>query len=314
MKATKFTYKDQDNIEIFVYKWEPDSSPKAAVQISHGLAEHAKRYEGVATALCEVGYICYADDHRGHGMTAGDLTEATLAGNAGDLGPNGWEGTVNSIYELTKIIKKENPAIPLFLLGHSWGSFMAQDMMQQWGNEYKGVILSGSNGHVPVPLLKVGKVLAKRDMKKIGNEPSIKMNNQTFKSYNRQWKKEPGATEYEWLSRDKTEVIKYIEDPWCGFVSPASLYYELLKGLIKIWDPENERKIPKALPIYVFSGTEDPVSSKTKNLKLLLERYRSYGFNEVAVKFYQDGRHESFNEINREEVFKDLIKWLDEHI
>ena len=191
---------------------------------------------------------------------------------------------------------------------------MAQDMMQQWGNEYKGVILSGSNGHVPIPLLKVGKVLAKRDEKKLGMAPSKKMDNQTFKSYNRQWKKEPGATAYEWLSRDKEEVKKYIDDPWCGFVSPARLYYEILVGLLKIWNEENEKKIPKDLPIYVFSGTEDPVSSKTKNLKLLLERYRDYGIQEVAVKFYQDGRHESFNEINRDEVFSDLIKWLNEHV
>ena len=79
MKATTFTYKDQDDVEIFVYKWEPDSAPKAAVQISHGLAEHAKRYEGIEEALCNEGFICYGDDHRGHGRTAGDLTGATLS-------------------------------------------------------------------------------------------------------------------------------------------------------------------------------------------------------------------------------------------
>jgi len=280
-----------------------------------GLAEHAKRYEGVATALCNAGLICYANDHRGHGLTAGDLTEATLPGRAGDLGPNGWEGTVNSIHELSKIIKKENPNLPLFLLGHSWGSFMAQDMIQQWGEEYDGVILSGSNGKSNKALLKVGKKIAKKEIEKRGPlEPSPKLNRLTFKSYNRPWKKEPGATEFEWLSRDKTEVQKYIEDPWCGFISPATLYFELLNGLLKIWVPEYEKNIPKNLPIYIFSGTEDPVSRGLKDLEPLIERYKEYGIHDVSVKFYENGRHESFNEINREEVYSDLIKWLNDHL
>jgi len=315
MKTTTFTYKDQDEIEIFVYKWAPEGSPKAAVQLSHGLAEHAKRYERVAEALTDAGFICYADDHRGHGLTAGDLTEATLEGNAGYLGPNGWEGTVNSIHELSKIIKKEHPDIPLFLLGHSWGSFMAQDMMQQWGDEYRGVILSGTNGNTNKLLLKAGIQVAKSELKKRGpRQPSPKLNHLTFKAYNKPWKKEPGATEFEWLSRDKEEVKKYIEDPWCGFIPPPSLFIELLNGLLKIWKEENEMKIPKNLPIYVFSGSEDSVSRQTKDLVPMLERYKKYGIQDLTVKFYEGARHETFNEINRDEVYNDLITWLNAHI
>ncbi|MHA1150133.1 MAG: serine aminopeptidase domain-containing protein [Promethearchaeota archaeon] len=315
MKSSTFKYKDQDDIEIFVYKWEPDAQPKASVQISHGMAEHAKRYEYVAEILTKNGFIVYADDHRGHGMTAGDLTEATLKGNAGILGPNGWNGTVSSIHELSKIIKKENPNIPLFLLGHSWGSFMAQDIMQQWGNEYDGVILSGTNGRMSNFLLKIAKWIAKKQVKKIGpNTPCEIMDKLSFGSFNKPWKKEPGATGFEWLSRDKEQVKKYIDDPWCGFVAPASFFVELLNGLGKIWIPENEQKIPKDLPLYVFAGKLDPVSRRTKDIEPLLKRYFSYGIREVAVKFYEAGRHEMFNEINRDEVIKDLVDWLNDHL
>ena len=315
MKSTTFTYTDQDSIEIFVYKWEPESTPKAAVQFVHGLAEHAKRYERVAEALCKEGYICYGEDHHGHGKTAGDLTEATLAGNAGVLGPNGWSGVVNSLHELSKVIKKENPDIPLFIIGHSWGSWLTQDYIQEWGNELKGAIISGTMGKVGKLVIKGGKIIIKGEMKKRDiTAPSEKMHKMNFKTNNRDWDDEEGATGLEWLSRDKAEVKKYIEDPWCGFISPARLWYEFLNGFEKIWDKENELKIPKDLPIFIIAGTMDPIGSKNKTIKPLIKRYETYGIKDVTHKFYENARHEIFNETNRDEVFKDVIDWLNSHI
>ncbi len=315
MKSSTFNYSDQDDVEIFVYKWEPDTKPKAVVQILHGLAEHAKRYERVAEALCNDGYICYADDHRGHGRTAGDLTEATLAGNAGVLGPNGWSGTVNSIHELSKIIKKENSDIPLFLLGHSWGSLLAQDYIQEWGNEIKGVILSGTVGKIRKLVIVAGRLIIKSELKKLGpTTASEKLDKMNFRSYNRDWKNEEGATGFEWLSRDKAEVQKYVDDPWCGFINPAGLWLEFLNGLEKIFHKNNQEKIPKDLPVFLIAGALDPVGTKTKTLQTLMKRYKEYGIKDVSHKFYEDARHEVFNEINRKEVFSDVINWLNSHI
>ena len=315
MKSSTFTYKDQDGIEVFVYKWEPETTPKAAVQFAHGMAEHAKRYERVAEALCKEGYICYADDHHGHGRTAGDLTEATLEGKAGVLGPNGWRGVVNSLHELSKIIKKENPGIPLFLIGHSWGSFLIQDYIQEWGDKIKGAILSGTMGKVRKLVIKAGRMIIKSEMKKGDiTAPSEKMHSMNFDTNNRDWDKEEGATGLEWLSRDKAEVKKYIDDPWCGFISPARFWFEMLSGFEKIWDRENELKIPKDLPIYLIAGTMDPVGSKNKSIMALIKRYEGYGIKDVIYKFYEDARHEIFNEINRDEVFQDLINWLNSHL
>ena len=315
MKSSTFTYTDQDGIEIFTYKWKPKSKPKAVVQIVHGMAEHAARDARLAEVLCEEGFICYGDDHHGHGRTAGDLTEATLEGNAGVLGPNGWNGVVNSIHELSKIIKKENPDLPLFLIGHSFGSFLIQDYIQQWGNEVKGVIFSGTQGKIGKLVLKLGRKIAKGELKKIGpNAPCEKLDHLSFKTYNSHWKDDEGATGFEWLSRDKAEVKKYIDDPWSGYISPASFFLEMFNGFEKIWNRENEEKIPKDLPIFLIAGTLCAVSNQTKSIKILIKHYQEYGIKDVSHKFYEDARHEVFNETNREEVFKDVIDWLNAHL
>ncbi|MFW9828287.1 MAG: alpha/beta fold hydrolase [Candidatus Thorarchaeota archaeon] len=315
MKSSTFNYKDQDGINIFVYKWEPEVKPKAVIQIIHGLAEHAKRYTRVAEALCKENYACYASDLPGHGLTAGDLTEATLEGHAGVLGPSGWTGVVNGIHELSKIIKEEHPNLPLFLIGHSWGAMLAQDYIQDWSNEIKGCILSGTNGKVRSLVVKAGKILLKSEMKKLGpTEPSQKMYDMNFKSYNHDWQLDEGATGFEWLSRDKDEVQKYIDDPWCGFVPPARLWLEFLYGFEKMYDSKNEAKIKKDLPIYFISGTLCPVGNKTKGVKNIIDRFKKIGIKDVSYKFYDNARHELFNEINRDEVFKDVINWLDSHL
>jgi alpha-beta hydrolase superfamily lysophospholipase len=315
LKSSTFTFKNKDDIEIFVYKWEPETPPKAVVQIVHGLAEHAKRYSRVAEALCKDGYLCYANDARGHGRTAGDLTEKTLAGNAGVLGPNGWRGVVNDLHELTSIIKKEQPDLPIFLMGHSWGAMLTQDYIQDWGDELKGVILSGTNGKVRTLVIKAGKLLLKSEIKKLGPiEPSQKMYDMNFKSNNHDWDIEEDSTGFEWLSRDKEEVQKYIDDPWCGFVSPASLWLEFLHGFEKIYDSKLEQTIPKNLPIHFISGSLCVIGNKTKSVKAMIDRLSKYGIKDVTYKFYQDARHEIFNEINRDEVFKDIIIWFNSHL
>ena len=131
---------------------------------------------------------------------------------------------------------------------------------------------------------------------------------------NRDWKNEEGATGFEWLSRDKIEVQKYIDDPWCGFVPPASLWLEFVYGFEKMYDSKNEQKVPKDLPVFFISGSECPIGNKTKYVQGMINRYKKYRIKDVSYKFYPDTRHEIFNEINREEVFKDVINWLDSHL
>lgn len=308
MESSTFTYKDQDGVEIFVYKWSPGSPPRGAVQIAHGLAEHGARYAEFAEFLTGAGYVCYADDHRGHGKTAGD------GKNLGKLGPGGWDSTVKALKALTDIIKKENPGIPLFMIAHSWGSLLAQDYIEQWGSVINGVILSGTNGKQPFIVRTMAPFLAKRQMKKLGPDaPSELLSGLAFKGYNKPF--EPAPTEFEWLCTDRDVVDKYVNDPYCGWMSSAgtSMFLELANGVKKISQKSLQEKIPTDLPIYVMTGSEDPSNNHGRGASVLYEQYRHLGIKDVKIKIYQGARHEILNETNREEVYQDMLDWMESH-
>lgn len=309
MKSENFTFKDGEAVEIFTYKWLPEQEKdiKGIVQISHGMAETGARYERFAKFLTENGYAVYVNDHRGHGKTAGSVE------NVGYLGDNdGFNWLVEDMHQLSGIIKKENPGKPLILLGHSMGSFLSQRYIQLYGDELKGVILSGSNGKQGL-LLKLGLLTAKGEIKKIGKKGrSEKLNKMSFGSYNNSFK--PSRTDFDWLSRDEKEVDKYIDDPYCGGVFSAQFYYDFLTGLIEIEKSENIEKVPKNLPVYIFSGALDPVGKQGKGVMKLVEAYKKHNIADLRYKLYEGGRHEMLNETNREEVMKDVVDWIDAHI
>ncbi|MBN1664088.1 MAG: lysophospholipase [Deltaproteobacteria bacterium] len=297
MQDTTFTYDDPDGFKIFVRRWAPPAGvkAKAVVQIAHGAAEHSLRYERFARFLNQAGYIAYANDHRGHWMTAGSLDKA---GKAGD---DGWNGIVKDAKLLTDIIKKENPGLPVFLFGHSMGSLLSQHYIQQWGSEIAGVVLCGSSG-------------ARPDMEKaistLEKLPRDGIAKAMFSEANKRF--EPGKTGFEWLSRDEEEVQKYVDDPWCGFSFTFGFSLDLLKGIQEGWKPENEARIPKNLPIYIVSGADDPAAGeKAENVKLLIQRYKKSGIKNLMAKLYPGARHEILNETNRGDVQRDLRNWFD---
>jgi alpha-beta hydrolase superfamily lysophospholipase len=307
MPDATFTFRDSDNLEISAYRWSvPDRDPLAAVQISHGMQEHAGRYARCARELNEAGYAVYANDHRGHGSTM------TGPEDLGRLGPGGWNSLLDGLRRLTDIAREDHPGLPVFLLGHSFGSFLTQAYMQRWGADLAGVVLSGTNGRNA--LLRVGLAAARLIARKQGlDTTATTLRTLTIGNYNKAYDREPGATGKEWLSRDPATVRAYVEDPLCGGIPPNSFFVELLGLLDHIWRPENERRIPGRLPVYMFSGTEDPVGGRTRGVEALARRYRGYGLADVKVRFYSGGRHEMLNETNRAEVIADLVSWLDAH-
>jgi alpha-beta hydrolase superfamily lysophospholipase len=309
MKSDTFTFKTSDGIQIFTYRWVPDeaSAVKGVVQIAHGMAEHAARYERFADALTKAGYAVYANDHRGHGKTAG--SQDNLGYFADE---NGWEKVVEDMHTLTVIIKKENPNKPFFLFGHSMGSFLSRNYSMLYASELIGLILSGTGGD-PGAIGKIGLFVAKMDAMFHGRKAKSEiMNKLSFGAFNSAFK--PNRTDYDWLSRDNAEVDKYINDPLCGTVFTAGFFCDMLGGLDFINNKENIGKIPKNLPIYLFSGAKDPVGANTKGVNQVYNSLKNAGIGDLTLKFYEDGRHESLNEINRDEVFRDVIAWLDKHI
>jgi alpha-beta hydrolase superfamily lysophospholipase len=294
---TTFTFADPDGFQIFVRKWAPaeEVMPKAVVQIAHGAAEHSLRYERFGKFLNQAGYMVYANDHRGHGKTAGSLDKAGLAG------VDGWNGIVKDAKQLTELIKKENPGLPVFLFGHSLGSLLAQHYIQRWGRELRGVVLCGSSG-------------ARQDLDKniasLEKLPREGISKAMFREANKRF--EPGKTGFEWLSRDEDEVQKYVDDPWCGFPFSFGFSLDFLKGIRDGWKAENEALIPKDLPVFIISGDDDPAAGDhADRLKLLIGRYQALGLKDLAAKLYPGARHEILNETNRDEVQRDLLAWFE---
>ena len=307
MQSATFTFKAPDGPEIFVYKWAPEAGTKtkAAVQIAHGAAEHAKRYERFARVLADAGYVVYADDHRGHGKTAAVLEKAGIAG------PDAWNGIMRDMHQLTDIIRKENPSIPLIFFGHSMGSLIAQQYIQEWGGELKGAVLSGTFGSLGIdPAAAVAG--AQQEAQAKGDSAPSQLFVGMFVNFNQPF--QPAKTGFEWLSRDEAEVQKYADDPWCGFPFSNGLVIDMFKGAGNIWSAESEARIPKGLPLLVVSGELDPAGANTVSVNQLVERYRGHGMTNIQVKFYPQARHEILNEINRDEVQQDILGWMNKQV
>ncbi|MEO7331575.1 MAG: alpha/beta hydrolase, partial [Minicystis sp.] len=224
----------------------------------------------------------------------------------------GFYRVVKDLVELIAHEKKAHPGLPAVLFGHSMGSFYTQLFLIEHGNDIAGAVLSATNGK-PSLLASAGRLVARIERLRLGARgKSALLNKLSFDQFNAPFK--PTRTGFDWLSRDPVEVDKYLADPLCGFVCTTSLWVDLLDTLAEIAEPSRQRHIPKEIPIYVMAGSEDPVGEQTKGIDQLLGAYRAAGVKNVEHRYYPGGRHEMFNETNRDEVVADLVRWLDGHI
>lgn len=294
-----------DGHQVYVCKWEEETvKPKAVVQIAHGMAEHIKRYESFATFLNTRGIIVIGHDHRGHGQT-GEKNGAY--GFFAET--NGFERVVDDMKEVYDYIKNQYPELPVFLMGHSMGSFLVRRFLQRFQVGLSGVILSGTGGN-PGFILKIAKKLAKSQVKKWGNRAeSPFLQRLTTGGNNKKFKN--ATTEYEWLTRDREHVTAYINDPYCGKVGTTGFFLDLYHGLDMIHQDEQMKKMEKDVPIFLFSGDMDPVGSYTKGVVSMIKQLRQHGIQHIDYKFYENGRHEMLNEVNRQEVFQDIYQWIE---
>ena len=294
-----------DGSEIYLRKWLPEGEPKGIIQLAHGMTEHAGVYTDFIAALLEAGYGVYAHDHKGHGKTV------KREEDYGHFKPNvGWNEAVSDVIFVSETIRKEQTC-PLFLLGHSIGSFLSRRAVQLKGELYDGFLISGTGGN-PGFLGSIGHKVATIEMKLRGAKTKSPMLNfLSFGNFNSHFK--PNRTKFDWLSSDNSQVDKYIADPLCGFICTTSFYRELFSGVLEVNKLEEFKKTPQNLPIHIFSGDRDPVGDMGKGVKEVYENYKKCGVKDVTLRLYENGRHEMFHEVNRDEVFKDLISWLEEH-
>jgi len=304
MKASTFKLDSTNGCQVHVNVWLPDEDTemKGIVQIAHGMTETSDRYERFAVKLTAAGYAVYANDHLGHGQTA--ESESKL----GHLDKDDMMNMVRDMERLSCYARQQHPDAPLILFGHSMGSFLAQMYLSLYGNQLDGVVLCGSNGpQGPELLAGIALSRAIADIKGWTHRSAI-ITHMAFGGFNRRFK--PHKTDYDWLSRDEAEVQKYIDDPHCGYVCTVGFYHEFFKLLRKIHQPELMRAIPKALPVLMIAGTEDPVSSYGKGVPKLAEMYRGLDIHDVTLIMYPEARHELLNETNRDEITADCLDWL----
>lgn len=301
----KFTFKNNTGSIITYYKWGGELiSPKGIIQLAHGMSEWALRYEYFAEELVKNGYVVYANDHSGHGNSSKNEESLGHISKEDDF-----YIMIEDMKKLNEIIRKENKDLKLILLGHSMGSFLSQRYFQMYGETIDALILSGSNGK-PKFYTKLGLIISKIESSIKGEYKRSKlMDKLSFGSFNKSVKNP--KTEFDWLSRDEKEVEKFIKDSYSGFIYPTKFYFSLINGIWDIHKKENLEKININTPIYIFAGDRDPVGYLGKGIVNLYETYKRRGVKNLSYKLYKDGRHEMLNEINKDEVILDVIKWLD---
>ncbi len=272
-----------DGIDIASYAWtNVQGDPRGVVQIAHGLAEHAARYDRFAAALNQAGFLAFATDHRGHGRTGRD--------HVGDFGTVGFDGLIADVAEFGARIGAEHSGLPLYLFGHSMGSFASQAVIIDHSDQYAGVVLTGSTA---LDVLAAG--LAQSE-----GPVGLEAFNAGFEH----------RTGYEWLSRDEAEVDVYVADPWCGFDLPDETVPSLFAPAGRLADPEVLAGIRSDLPILIASGSDDPLAGGGQLIELLGQRYSDAGVADVTTTVYPGARHEILNETNRDQVTADILEWL----
>src|SRR5438128_614127 len=282
----RFQFTSGDGLSIACAKWGDHHEPRGVIQIAHGLGEHIGRYAELADFLVEDEFVVYGNDHRGHGLTA------KVSDSFGDFGPGGFDQLVEDMISLRVIAKNEHPGKPYLLLGHSMGSFAAQQFVLDHSHSIDGLALSGSGALDG--LARVAQSVA-------AGEDLMKLMNAAF---------EPARTSSDWLSRDNAEVDAFINDPLCfPSLKPESMQ-SFLDAFPRLADPQEIRKVREDLPLYIFSGSDDPVGQRLEGVRVLIDRYRAAGLASIAHDFYSGGRHEMLHEINRRDAITNLLVWI----
>jgi alpha-beta hydrolase superfamily lysophospholipase len=310
-----------DEVQLFLRRWKTPSAPKAVLHIVHGMAEHSARYGVLARLLVKEGIEVWAADQRGHGETT--RNEKNNPGKGGKLGHcadgDGFARVTIDIGVINKAIREEYPKLPIFLMGHSWGSFSAQNYIENHDGKLSsespvvlaGCILSGTRGPDGIKIvigapfmsflaLLLGERRGSRVAKSIADGPYSK----AFK---------PNRTNFDWISRDERVVDAYISDPFCGQLCSVGFYRDMARALKRIHKNEEMAKIRKELSVYIFSGSADPVGDMGASPAALAVAYRHLGITDLETVLYPDARHETLNETNRDEVHGSLLSWLLRH-
>lgn len=309
MKKEELFYDSRDGMSrIHAVRWLPeaeeipDGKPVAIVQIIHGMAEYAERYEEFARFLTERGFVVTGDDHLGHGKSVTDgcygyfcrQDPATVV--------------VRDVHRLKKLTQELYPGVPYFIVGHSMGSFILRNYICRYGSGIRGAVIMGTGMQSGATVKAAKAVAAVQELFCGGRHVSRLLDWLAFGSYNRRFA--PARTPSDWLSRNEANVDAYLADPLCGFTFTVNGFQTLFELIDRIRRPENLERIPSELPIYMVSGADDPVGDYGEGVKRAYRSLRQVGIRDLTMKLYDKDRHELLNEIDRDQVMKDIYLWI----
>jgi alpha-beta hydrolase superfamily lysophospholipase len=283
--GTAFRYTGTGDLSVSAYRWDPAGPPRAIVQITHGMGEHALRYEQFARFLTQRGFVVYAQDQRGHGATA--------AGDAdlGRLGESGWDDLISDIGLLSDVARSEQPGLPLVLVGHSMGSFAVQQYLLDSSDKVDAVVLTGTTALDQL-------------------EPALDLDQPLdLSAFNAPF--QPARTDYDWLTRDAAIVDAYVADPRCGFGLDLPSGKAMFARARRMAEAARVAAVRSDLPIHLVAGEHDPINGGGALVELVAERFRAGGLTDVTTVIYPGARHEILNETNRDEVVEEIAEWID---
>ncbi|URM52982.1 alpha/beta fold hydrolase [Mycoplasma sp. SG1] len=308
MKFKEWEDQLDDGTILHCYQWAPDNDDvKAVVQIVHGCAEYALRYDDFAKFLVSKNYAVVAEDHRGHGKTAQKQD---------DLGffkeKHGWEAIINDLNHVTKYIKNTFSKKPIFMFGASMGSFMTRNYGIVYGKNISGMILCGTSNYNELLLIYLICLAKLRQMVKGPKATDHFIHNLTFKKLNKRFQNK-NSFGTEWLSTNKEIQIRYKNDKLAGHVLSTSGFKDLFSGLLFIAKKKNVQKTPDHLPILVIAGSDDPVGKFGKAVKQTVNLYETCKKN-VESKIYPNARHEILNETIKDQVYNDILNFIEKNL
>jgi len=298
-------YQSSSGSKINLYSLLPTEEVTAVIHITHGMAEHALRYSRFASKLANASYAVFAHDYRGHGFTEADGAPQGVFGEF-----DGLSLVLEDQNEVISLIKERLPNKPIICFGHSLGSIINLNFAIKYPNQANALACWNSGIETGLLPQVSRKILALEALIRNPKLPSLFAWKLSFGAWNAKFK--PNRTEFDWLSQDEKEVDLYVEDPLCGFDVSISMWRDILDGVFYAGNKKNLKNLPKELPVHIIGGANDPCTNNGRDMEKLAVKLRNNGLSDVTCKILERTRHESLNEINRDQTTEQFINWLNE--